>query len=135
MRRALLAILLAACGAPDPHCLGPRPGEAEAVALVAQVYGVDQPPLPAIAWWDEPCPGDPRSAVFLDGQCLHGAVLYPTPAGWCPVQVAWRSSYAASALAHELMHFWQLPRLDPAHTSPEWSREADAVAALRAAGL
>src|SRR5579883_1459106 len=95
----ILSFFLACCGrTPSP----PRPGQAQAFALVREQFAAVFPGAelhePEVYWWDVPCPGTDTTAVVLAGTCFPG--IYRRPGA----DVAWRGSIGHSAYSHELMH-------------------------------
>lgn len=134
MRAALvIALVLAACAEPWPlnEPAEPPPGEAEALELVTAIYEAEMGPLVfagSLTWYAGDClEPTPRASG-----CVIGAT------DGAAVHLVRRSSIAASALAHELMHY-HLAALglpgDEDHSSPLWQLTLEAEDTLDERGL
>jgi hypothetical protein len=136
IRPLLTALAVAGCAAPADPVVSRGTEEIQARDIVWHELFQAEGDAPTVVWWYDTCPdhpGNPRSAVYLQGTCYSGLFR---EALW-QADVAWRGSYSKSAYAHELMHAWQAERgiHDPDHKTAEWRELGRINAELKKLGL
>lgn len=126
----------------------PRPGQAQAVALILEAYGAPKTKVPPILWIESPWLDCEDGLGWTVGErCWNGVTSISERHGPYQVKVAWpegatritdsRGPFEESNLAHELCHvvFDDSDHVGPCSVEPGVGLIDDATAALLEAGL